>query len=1238
MFDEYLEPPRVERLVSPAPTIQAPVNSAGTPSSTTIDQDAPSPSISPSYSALQSHSLHQGIAVLSTFIEDNLVAPVNNNPFINVFASEPSFDASSSRDVSSIESTYVSQTLHHLSKWSKDHPLDNVIGNPSRPAQLVAKGYRQEEGIDFEESFAPVSHIEAIRVFIANAASKNKTIYQMDVKTAFLNGELKEEVYISQREGFIDPDHSTHVYRLNKALYGLKHAPRAWYDTLLRFLLDKKISKADIEIFVGYAPSSKGPALIFLTPEQISSGLLPNPVPAAVSPAPAVQVPVNSAGTPLSTTIDHDAPSLSHLLSSSTLQSLSLHQGVVAESTLIEDSLVAPVDNNPFINVFALEPSSDASSSRDNFKSAITKDCWFQAMQDEIHKFDRLQVWELVPQPDYFMIIAHKWIYKVKLDEYGDVLKKKARLVAKGTRQDEGIDFEESFAPVARIEAIRIFVTNAASKNMTIYQMDLKTTFFNGELKEEVYVCQPNGFVDPDHLTHVYRLKKALGTINWGLWYPKDTAIVQTAYAHADHAGCQDTRRSVRAKSSSTYRCNCEETMANVNLNVNAPAEQDPAMAPPTRTDDQILPRSRWVDTARYIRQLDEQWIDLTKDTLSDALQITPINNNNPFSSPPTPDPLINFVNNLGYPKVVRTLSAVVHQADHSSLTKQAQIPPEAIFSTLFANEEYILGYLKFSAKGTKREVFGMPISNKLITADIRAEQYYKEYLKKPAKATKKSKPSAPKAAPVTKPAAAKPSESTSSQQPKPKPAPAKTQEKKCNSLRLVDKFVDEGIPMKETREPDSRKCRSLPEIQGKGKEKVSDEQVALDLLTLPTPKKAGSNPGVQIEGQARSNPGDDVEPQPQSSHFGYARPNLKHRDLEATDVSTQQNPKQIDEGFTATAYPNVQEILEEPASSIGTLSSLQHLAKDFSFGDQLFNEKPSEAENEKTDVETEAESMVSVTIHQDTSTIPPMTSPVIDLISRPDSPNDHRPLPATTTVTATTITTITTLPLPPQPQQGKTDSILIKCIGELKQIMANLIQDNKHLEERLDSHGSPLEKSMNHDHTDELLTDLGEARRKKKKRHDSLKTPPGSPPHQPPPLPPPAAEYTAWTTTDTRLKPFVSLILEALHMDDDTAPDKQPLEEDKPATPEPSWSIPSSDLPVPTNNWASALASTYTPPPENSLLAQTSDMYQIEECRKLLTDKVDESIIRYNVSKPLPLGSPPGHVTIQSDFFFKNT
>ncbi|GJT25098.1 retrovirus-related pol polyprotein from transposon TNT 1-94 [Tanacetum coccineum] len=108
MFDEYLEPPRVDRPVSPASAVPVPVNSAGTPSSTTIDQDAPSPSHSPSSSAIQSPSLHQGVATESSLMEENLFAPVDNDPFINIFSPEPTSKASLSGDVSSAESTYVS--------------------------------------------------------------------------------------------------------------------------------------------------------------------------------------------------------------------------------------------------------------------------------------------------------------------------------------------------------------------------------------------------------------------------------------------------------------------------------------------------------------------------------------------------------------------------------------------------------------------------------------------------------------------------------------------------------------------------------------------------------------------------------------------------------------------------------------------------------------------------------------------------------------------------------------------------------------------------------------------------------------------------------------------------------------------------------------------------------------------------------------------------------------------------
>nr|GEV29855.1 ribonuclease H-like domain-containing protein [Tanacetum cinerariifolium] len=117
---------------------------------------------------------------------------------------------------------------------------------------------------------------------------------------------------------------------------------------------------------------------------------------------------------------------------------------------------------------------------------------------------------ESVPCPDKVFLIKLKWIYKVKTDEFGGVLKNKERLVAQGFRQEKGIDFKESFAPVARIEAICTFIANAAHENMMIFQMDVKTEFLNGELKEEIYVSQPKGFVDKDNPSHVYKHKKAL--------------------------------------------------------------------------------------------------------------------------------------------------------------------------------------------------------------------------------------------------------------------------------------------------------------------------------------------------------------------------------------------------------------------------------------------------------------------------------------------------------------------------------------------------------------------------------------------------------------------------------------------------------------------------------------------------------------------------------------------------------
>nr|GEW76653.1 retrovirus-related Pol polyprotein from transposon TNT 1-94 [Tanacetum cinerariifolium] len=334
--------------------------------------------------------------------------------------------------------------------------------------------------------------------------------------------------------------------------------------------LGKLQPKADIRIFIGYAPtkkafriynrrtrrivetihvdfdeltamaseqSSSGSVLNEMTPATISLGLvqksssstpyvpplrndwdflfqsmfdeLLNPSPSVdhqaaevITPTfdviPAVQA--DSTGSPSLTMVDQDAPSPSISHKTAKTQSYVIPQDVEEDNHDIE---VAHMGNDPLF-----EPKT--------YKEALTQSCWIEEMQEELNEFKRLEVWELVPRLDKVMVITLKWIYKVKLDELGGILKNKDRLVARGYRQEKGIDFEESFAPVARLEAIRIFLAYAAHKSMVVYQMDVKTAFLNVE-KSKLDEDKEGKAVDPSHYI---------------------------AFADADHVGCQDTRQS----------------------------------------------------------------------------------------------------------------------------------------------------------------------------------------------------------------------------------------------------------------------------------------------------------------------------------------------------------------------------------------------------------------------------------------------------------------------------------------------------------------------------------------------------------------------------------------------------------------------------------------------------------------------------------------------------------------------
>ncbi|GJZ26325.1 retrovirus-related pol polyprotein from transposon TNT 1-94 [Tanacetum coccineum] len=199
--------------------------------------------------------------IIVNFQED--VAELDGNVFYNPPQTLMFEEAESSLTYQDPSNMHKFHQIHRFTdKWTKNHPIEQIKSVQDElnqfkfldvwelvecPSRLVAKGYGQDEGINFEESFAPVARLEAVRIFVAYAAHTNFPIYQMDVKTEFLNSLLKEEVFVRQPDGFVDPDFPNHVYRLKKALYGLKQAPRAWYDNLSSFLIEHHFTKGIVD-------------------------------------------------------------------------------------------------------------------------------------------------------------------------------------------------------------------------------------------------------------------------------------------------------------------------------------------------------------------------------------------------------------------------------------------------------------------------------------------------------------------------------------------------------------------------------------------------------------------------------------------------------------------------------------------------------------------------------------------------------------------------------------------------------------------------------------------------------------------------------------------------------------------------------------------------------------------------------------------------------------------------------
>ncbi|GJZ06929.1 retrovirus-related pol polyprotein from transposon TNT 1-94 [Tanacetum coccineum] len=1122
----------------------------------------------------------------------------------------------------------------------------------------------------------------------------------MDFKTTFLNGELKEEVYVSQPEGFVNPDHLTHVYRLKKALYSLKQSPRAWYDTLSRFLLDNKFSKG-----LQVSQNLRG---IFINQSKFALKILKK---FGIDSCDLVDTPM------------------------------------VDRLKLDEDPLRIPVDQTRFRSMAG--SLMYLTASRPDLVFVVCMCASWSSKKQKSTVISTTEA-EYIAMSGYIMADLNI--------PANDAPVEQAPAVALPTRTDDQIFPLSKWVPISKSNYVLDVHKPQRNPIFSIVVALLKNTnFFRAfTTSSSIHVIYIQQFWD----TMCFNTSTGLYSCQLDeQWFNLHKDILRDAL---DISPANDNNPFVAPPSSDTV-------IDILSMMKHVPYTKTAGYDRPRHPVLQILWGIIHRSNIDYAERIWEEFVQSIQTFLTDRKNLATAARGKKKTA------------HLLIPSV-RFTKLIIHH-----LRTKHNIHPRTGSPLYYSHEESILNTLRFVGKDG-REIFGMPIPDALLTDEIKGAPYYGDYQEHVAKyqqfldaergkaeeggATESSdatKVTKPKAAKVTKPAGDKAPKPTATQPPKPKPAPTQpskaVSEKKRklvketpdepspakrskgglvgkrrkpkSPLKLVDEPSDEGVPVEEPahtdeeadlqralelslkeqaertqgparpvvlREPDSGKYQPLPEVQGKGKEKVVDEQAAHDLLTLQTLTKkspvdqfifqrrppmhteptghadspsldaelpltdsetesdeevpvinagdqdegqagpnpgeqdegqAGPNPGIQDEGQAGSNPGDAAESQPQ--------------------------PKQMDEEFTITAYPNVQEnlklptedqvILEEPASSTGTLSSLQNLEKDLSF-------------------------------------------------------TDYR-------------------------------------IGELEQHMADLIQNNLALEERLDKQGTRLynlenlniphkvsqavdkivtdavdwaiqallrarfrdlpTKSLELDFLNQRLADQEEARKKKRKKNAAPRTPYGSPPSSPPPPPPPAgasgapgisgasgssqllppppppstgtsgsAQQQAGVFGAQELSPTDSLMHEdsipdeQVHLSDDEDSENDHLpkadsqkdwwkplpEEERPATPEPAWIILSSNIDMTTfmkwycrkMNKTELTQADFEGQAYEVVKAFYPDVihlqFQMEECHKMLTDHVDWTNpegdqVRFDVKRPLPLGGLPGHETIQIHFFF---
>ncbi|GJT11274.1 retrovirus-related pol polyprotein from transposon TNT 1-94 [Tanacetum coccineum] len=793
----------------------------------------------------------------------------------------------------------------------------------------------------------------------------------MDVKTAFLNGELKEEVYVSQPEGFVDPDYPTHVCRLKKALYGLKQAPWAWYDTLSLFLLDNKFSKGAVDPTLFTRKTSKHILLVQIYVDDI--------IFASTDPK-ACDIFSNEMSSKFQMSMMGQMSFFLGLQVSQNPRGIFINQSKFALEILKKFRMDScdPVDT-PMVDRLKLdEDPLGIPVDQTRFRRMVSSLITLTASIPTLYSQGTIN-WGLWYPKDTAMALTayadadHAGCQDTRRSTSGSAQFLGDKLVSWSSKKQKSTAISTTEAEYIAMSGCLLLGSLAARPITSTLQ--LADIFTKALPRDRFEFLLPRLGMKGMTLETLKRLQRDQRSKGWSSYI---------LYKMADE-------------------------------NVPAPA--------PTRSDDQILPFAAWVpigksnhvldlqkrqknpifqiavdilqntnffraftasasvpaiyiqqfwNTLTYVEkagtyrfQLDENWFTLDANLLREALEITPIDQAHPFVSPPSGDAIMDFVNELGYPEVIHFVSSMA--------VNHMYQPWRAILSMI--NQCEI------------DEVFGMPIPNELISNNIRNASYYNAYLKMVAKhdqkvaAEKEGKKKSPyihqrgealqtnsilqRRTPTTEEAStgpsAQPLDDTSANIIRDSPSPADA-ETGARSDKTSSGGDTEIVQITEELEDDVEK-----------QEKVEAKMVELD------------------QDQAGSDPGETLESRPQLEQVHMEEDQAGPDPGISRVVLTRLDPEPTHDEFMVDLYPKVQEslkfpadkhvILKDPLSSTGNLSSMKNLEDAYAIGDQFINEKSTDDEPGKLNVEAEVVSMVTVPIYQASSSVTHASQQVIDLI-----------------------------------------------------------------------------------------------------------------------------------------------------------------------------------------------------------------------------------------------------------------